>query len=122
MAPHAEAAKLLSNCLSALKALPVTAVQSNTPLVPKMNRLASAANQRCAIAPRIDDLSYHHRSDKALAHAYNAAASLSIGTGDYVQYLVDVAFGRQNKSALHRAVSEIATGKRLAVIALRELR
>jgi hypothetical protein len=53
---------------------------------------------------------------------YNAASSLQLGIGDYVQYLHDVAFGRQNRTELRNAIAEVRTGKRLAPRALRELR
>jgi hypothetical protein len=70
----------------------------------------------------LDDLAYAHPKDKALRHAYSAAVQLSSGIGAYVQYLVGVASGRQNRTELMRAVNKVAAGKRLAHTALAELR
>ena len=120
--PHARARALLGGCLAAIKRVPITAVRSNTPLVPQRNRQAQRANRHCDISTKIDDLAYHHPRDKALAHAYAAASDLQLGIGDYVQYLVGVAFGRQDRAQLRRAIAEVKSGKRLAPRALRELK
>lgn len=119
---HAKAHALLSGCLVAINRVPITAVQANTPLVPQRSRLAQHANNRCDIAPRISDLAYRQARDRALARAYRAASDLQLGIGDYVQYLVDVAFGHQNRLELRRAISEVRAGKPLARRALRELK
>jgi hypothetical protein len=51
-----------------------------------------------------------------------AAFDLAIGIGDYVQYVTGVAFGRQDRTELRRAIAEVTRGKRLARSALRELK
>jgi hypothetical protein len=108
--------------LVAVNRVPITALRSNTPLVPQRSRLAQRANRLCDISGRISDLAYRHPRDRALAHAYTAATDLQLGVGDYVQYLVDVAFGHQNRTELRHAIAEVSAGKRLAPRALRELR
>jgi hypothetical protein len=120
--PHVRARALLGGCLAAINRVPITAVRSNTPLVPRRSQQAQRANRRCDISTKIDDLAYRHPRDKALAHAYTAASNLQLGIGDYVQYLNDVAFGHQNRTELRRAIAEVRNGKRLAPRALRELR
>jgi hypothetical protein len=122
VAPHAEARALLSGCLAALAKVPIVAVALNTPQVPRMNRLAQTANNRCNISGRLDDLSYARRSDSALAAAYRAGSQLQLGVGDYVVYLTDAAFERNNRLELRRAIAEVSAGRSLASKALVRLR
>jgi hypothetical protein len=119
--PHAKAASLLRACFEAVRVIPIIAITPNTPAVPRANQRASRALRICSIAPAIDDLAFKHPGDKALQNAYGAAIDLSLGIGDYSQYLVDLAFGRRNQSELKRAAREVAAGRRLAPTVLKEL-
>jgi hypothetical protein len=53
--------------------------------------------------------------------AYQAAIDLTFGAGDYYEYAIGVAYHRQQLTLLHRAQREVASGKRLAHVALGEL-
>jgi hypothetical protein len=119
--PHATAKSLLSTCYRAVSSLSVRAVTLNSPDVPRMNRAAARVNRICSAGGRLSGLAYTHQKDKALEDARLAYFDLSLGIGDYVQYLVDAAFGKNNRIELRRAISETASGRALAVRALREL-
>jgi hypothetical protein len=119
--PRAQARALLRRCLSAANGLQVSAVTLNTPQVPQRNRAAARVNSACDITGKLNNLAYHHQRDKALERAYTAGFTLGLGIGDYVQYLSDAAFGRQNRTELRRAIREVRSGKVLTRRSIAEL-
>jgi hypothetical protein len=91
----------LAKCYRAVNALYVGSVKSRTSLVPKLNRQVRAIY----VGPCDAD------SSVLGSRAGQALFDLALGLGDYQQYLVDVAFDRQDKSLLRQAVNEISKGK-----------
>jgi hypothetical protein len=117
---HAAAKLMLTKCLEAVNGLQVGALRSRTPEVPKRNREQQVVRDRCDNRA-IEKLAYAHQKDAPLEAARVAFFSLSVGVGDYGQYLVDVAFDKQDTSLLHEAIREIASGKAQAKVALKHL-
>jgi hypothetical protein len=119
--PHAQARASLRGCLGALRAVPFAAAPSTGGL-PHSYWKARTASIACNLVPSLAALSAAHRTDKALQDAYGAGLNLTMGIGEYVQYLGAAAFGRQNRAVLRRARRDIASGKAAARKALPELR
>jgi len=119
--PHAKARSLLSNCVSALQSVRFVAVPSGSSGLPKAVRVARSASEHCSLVNPLAALSAAHQSDPALQDAYSAGTHLTLGIGSYVQYLGNVAFGRQNRAELSGAIREVAAGRSAARKALSEL-
>ena len=113
--PQVTARKLLTRCETAVKSVPIVALEANTPQVPKANRRAQAAFQKCGTTASWAKLN----TNKGPIHdAYSAWADLAFGIGDYMTYCQNVAFEHTGKGILHKAQHEIARGRKEAKHAL----
>jgi hypothetical protein len=82
--------------------------------------LITPAYKTCSKTDALDNAAFSHQQDKPLLAAYYAANNLSVGTGDYQQYVLDLIWGRRDH-LLRSAEREIAQGQRDAERALRAL-
>src|SRR5690348_7467297 len=117
---HAAAKALLARCLKAANTLVVGPVTLNTPEVPQRNRQQQAVYAKCDNT-KITNLAFAHSKDQKLEQAREAFDELELGLGDYGQYLVNAAFGKQTIGLLHSAEREITNGKRQVRAAIARL-
>ncbi len=111
---------MLARCLRAANTLVVGPVTLNTPEVPQRNRQQQAVYAKCDNT-KISNLAFAHPKDALLEQAREAFSELELGIGDYGQYLVNAAFGKQTLGLLHSAEREIMSGKREVRAALKRL-
>jgi uncharacterized short protein YbdD (DUF466 family) len=90
----------LIRCLNAVNGIYVGPVKARTPQVAILNRKVQVVRRRCDG----DSTVLGTRTGRALF-------DLSLGVGDYQQYLIDVAFEHPDRSLLREAQREIARGK-----------
>ncbi|HZD87987.1 MAG TPA: hypothetical protein VE088_08285 [Gaiellaceae bacterium] len=120
-APHAQARALLAKCLTGLRTLPIVKITSKRVAKPRAVK-ARHVNDDCGIPLLMERLALPHPHDQALQDALQAALALNVAVDDYVQYVLGVTLGRQNRAQFRRAKREVFSAKRHARVALRELR
>jgi hypothetical protein len=120
-ARHELARRYLSTCLHALEAFHVGDVSADSNLqLSHLMELVTPAYKACSNTDALDAATFSHQSDKPLLAAYRAAINLSVGSGDYQEYVLDLIWGRRDH-LLRTAEREIAKGQADAAHALRQL-